>query len=133
MIRNPFEQIQSLFKQLTPVQKGETTFEQFVTCESDRSIATFDFYVDQCQYIFDDEGVQLVDNLYPFDYLPQVISRLGEKFGFTPDEGTRLWATHPKTLVYSPKMIDCVMDRLGSTYDLYRQTKASFEATIGAQ
>lgn len=130
IIRNPFDQISSLFNQLKmmnveinkrflPYKK--MNFEEYVLNDGKFSIKGDDQLIDQKKMITHDDKI-IVDNIYLYDDYNSCVKSIKSKCDLTVNVDLKLRETKTKNL-YNPEMVNKVLDLYGDTYELYRKVK----------
>lgn len=131
-IRNPFDQIRSLFKQLTYMDVKindrfepymTMTWEEFVMGDGPHSMVGNHELIDQRSYFVNESGRVLVDDIYVFDNYSRSVVEISRKLGVLINQKRKWRKTDKGEFAYTPEMIEKVMDNYGSTYEFYKQVK----------
>lgn len=139
-IRNPFEQIRSLFLQLTYMNVDQNpkflpykkmSFERFILSDGLHSLDGNDEFVNQSRYILDkNEKEIIVDQVLPFDYYHESLKILSVRLGIPINKKVIMRATKGVGHTYTPEMASKVIDRYGQVYELYKKIKKDFEKNV---
>jgi hypothetical protein len=139
-IRNPFEQIRSLFIQLTLMNIEQNprfkpyknmTFFDFVMGSGKHSMESNDVLLDQKRYVTDESGENIiVDDIFPFDYFMESVKVISDKTGIDIDTSKVLRRTPSSGHMYTPEMITKVVDKYIHVYNFYKKVKKEFEENV---
>lgn len=140
LTRNPFEQIRSLYSQLTYMNIEQNprfipyktmTFEEFVMGDGENSMVGNDDLIDQLKYITDTDGKTIiVDDVFPFDHYRKVLAILEKKLGLPISANKVFRKTNNVGDCYTPEMASRVVDLYGHVYELHKKIKKDFEANV---
>lgn len=139
-IRNPFEQIRSLFLQLTYMNIKQNprfkpyktmTFEEFIMGSGKYSMEGNDFLLDQKRFVTDESGENIiVDDLFCFDYYKESVSIVSKKINIHINTDRKLRVTEDDGAMYNPDMVSKVVDNYGHVYEFYKKVKKDFEKDV---
>lgn len=132
IIRNPFEQILSLYKQLTYMNLNVNkrfepyktmSFEEFIMSDDPEfSMIGNSRLINQKKFITDEKGNIIVDKIYIYKDFNSVCNELNKKLNVNIDSSV----FHRKTFEkdnYNPDMIERVLDKFGHVYGFYKEVK----------
>ena len=139
-VRNPFEQIRSLYAQLTYmditvnsrfIPYKNMTFEEFIMGTGEYSLEGNKDVVDQEKYFKDRRRKNIiVDDIFLYEYYNESIDVINRKLGLEINTDIVMRKTKNKDDCYSPQMASRVIDLYGRVYDFYKQVKEEFEENV---
>lgn len=91
VLRNPFDQIISLYNQLRDNMKIPS-LEHFIMSDDGKSMRKFDHFIDQHRFVYIDDKL-CMDKIFLFDHYNMVQNFVEEKFKIKIDRNKKLWST----------------------------------------
>ena len=91
VLRNPFEQVVSLYNQIR-VSANIPSLEHFILGDKNFTMKQVDHYIDQYKFTHID-GELMVDKIFVFDRYHEAQNFVEDKFNLTIDRDKKLWKT----------------------------------------
>ena len=119
VLRNPFDQVVSLYNQIRK-QVEISSLDDFILCNDKHNIEKYRHYIDQYAFTHID-GVLSVDKVFVFDRYHEAQDYVENIFGIEIDRSLRLWKTEYTEEIISESSKIYFEDMYSQSIELYSQ------------
>ena len=119
VLRNPFDQVRSLYNQMKKIM-NIPSLEHFIMADDHRSMKVLDHYIDQYKYTHINDQL-CIDKVFVFDRYNEAQLFVENFFNIKIDKGKKLWPTKYTDEFFTIEMVDKFSKTYQKIIDLYNR------------